>query len=47
MIKEVEVVSLKELQSLLSFISGPKAKTTGWSSVPKLVHHKKVAYICG
>ncbi|KAI9396771.1 hypothetical protein POPTR_004G182250v4 [Populus trichocarpa] len=44
MIKEVEVVSLKELHSLLSFISGPKAKTTGWSLVCKLVHQKKVAY---
>ncbi|KAL3580860.1 hypothetical protein D5086_018695 [Populus alba] len=43
MLKEVEVVSLKAFDSLLSFISGPEARTTGWSLVSKLVHHKKVA----
>ncbi|CAK7329382.1 unnamed protein product [Dovyalis caffra] len=43
MLKEAEVVSLKAFESLLSFISGPKAKTTSWSLVSKLVHHKKVA----
>ena len=40
MLKEVEVVSLKAFDSLLS---GPEARTTGWSLVSKLVHHKKVA----
>jgi hypothetical protein len=43
MLKEVEVVSLKAFDSLLSFISGPEARTIGWSLVSKLVHHKKVA----
>ncbi|KAH8498022.1 hypothetical protein H0E87_017080 [Populus deltoides] len=41
--REVEVVSLKAFDSLLSFITGPEARTTGWSLVSKLVHHKKVA----
>ncbi|KAG6763050.1 hypothetical protein POTOM_033582 [Populus tomentosa] len=39
----IEVVSLKAFDSLLSFISGPEARSTGWSLVSKLVHHKKVA----
>ncbi|KAB5541647.1 hypothetical protein DKX38_014621 [Salix brachista] len=43
MLKEIVVVSLKVFESLLSFISRPKAKTTGWTLVSKLGHHKKVA----
>ncbi|KAF9676221.1 hypothetical protein SADUNF_Sadunf09G0116000 [Salix dunnii] len=43
MLKEMVVVSLQVFESLLSFISGPKARTTGWSLVSKVVHHKKVA----
>ncbi|CAK7329385.1 unnamed protein product [Dovyalis caffra] len=42
MLKEIEVVSVKAFESLLSFISGSRAKT-GWSLVSKLVHNKKVA----
>ncbi|TXG69012.1 hypothetical protein EZV62_003947 [Acer yangbiense] len=47
--KEVEAISLTVFKSLLSFISGPKAqsKLSGWSSVYKLTHHKRVASVEG
>ncbi|KAL5757879.1 hypothetical protein ACOSP7_020490 [Xanthoceras sorbifolium] len=44
-IKGVEAISLTVFESLLSFISGPKAqsKLSSWSLVSKLTHHKRVA----
>ncbi|KAL5824689.1 hypothetical protein ACOSQ3_020752 [Xanthoceras sorbifolium] len=44
-IKGVEEISLTVFESLLSFISGPKAqsKLSSWSLVSKLTHHKRVA----
>ncbi|KAK0594843.1 hypothetical protein LWI29_001203 [Acer saccharum] len=47
--KEVEAISLIVFKSLLSFISGPKAqsKLSGWSSVSKLTHHKRLASVEG
>ncbi|KAI9160875.1 hypothetical protein LWI28_012335 [Acer negundo] len=44
-LKAVETVSLGVFESLLSFISSPKAqsKLSGWSLVSKLTHHKRVA----
>ncbi|KAJ8765058.1 hypothetical protein K2173_010535 [Erythroxylum novogranatense] len=42
-LKEVEAVTLEVFESLLYFISGPKAKATGWSLVSKLVYQKRVA----
>ncbi|EXB95392.1 hypothetical protein L484_014365 [Morus notabilis] len=43
-LKEVEVVTLAVFESLLSFISGPKAQTKlgGWSLVSKIMHSKRV-----
>ncbi|KAL5562392.1 hypothetical protein UlMin_032139 [Ulmus minor] len=43
-LREVEAVTLSVFESLLCFVSGPKAqsKLAGWSLVSKLVHHKKV-----
>ncbi|KAM6541112.1 hypothetical protein CsatB_005559 [Cannabis sativa] len=43
--REVEAVTLAALESLLSFISGPKtqSKLSGWSLVSKLVQSKRVA----
>ncbi|KAJ4838414.1 hypothetical protein Tsubulata_025359, partial [Turnera subulata] len=43
MLKEVEAATCSVLESLLSIVAGPKAKTAGWSLVSKLLHHKKVA----
>ncbi|PON61492.1 hypothetical protein TorRG33x02_281400 [Trema orientale] len=44
LLREVEAVSLATFESLLSFISGPKAhsKLGGWSLVSKLVQGKRV-----
>ncbi|PON61502.1 hypothetical protein TorRG33x02_281500 [Trema orientale] len=44
LLREVEAVTLSAFESLLSFISGPKAhyKLGGWSLVSKLVQGKKV-----
>ncbi|CAK7329380.1 unnamed protein product [Dovyalis caffra] len=41
-LEEVQATSLNVFESLLSFISGPKTKSAGWSLVSKLVHPKKV-----
>ncbi|GMN38279.1 hypothetical protein TIFTF001_007515 [Ficus carica] len=43
-LREVEALSLAVFESLLCFISGPKAltKLSGWSLVSKLMHKKKV-----
>lgn len=45
MLREVEVVTLSILESLLSFIAGPKLrlKSSSWSFVSMLVHPKRVA----
>ncbi|KAL5756060.1 hypothetical protein ACOSQ2_020806 [Xanthoceras sorbifolium] len=45
-LKGVEAISLSVFESLLSFISGPKAqsKLSSWSLVSKLTHHKRVAF---
>ncbi|KAL5581808.1 hypothetical protein UlMin_014250 [Ulmus minor] len=43
-LKEVQVVSLAVFESLLSFVSGPKAqsKISGWSLVSKLMQNKRI-----
>ncbi|PON61499.1 hypothetical protein TorRG33x02_281470 [Trema orientale] len=43
-LREVEAVTLAVFESLLCFVSGPKAQTrlSGWSLVSKLVYKKKV-----
>ncbi|GMI88019.1 hypothetical protein like AT2G17080 [Hibiscus trionum] len=43
-LREVEEVTIRELESFLSFISGLEAesKLSRWSLVSKLIHHKRV-----
>ncbi|KAI5590176.1 hypothetical protein BDE02_05G212200 [Populus trichocarpa] len=43
MIKEVEEISLLVFESLLSLICRPKARTTGWSAVSKLLQSGRVS----
>jgi hypothetical protein len=43
MIKEVEEISLLVFESLLSLICRPKARTTGWSAVSKLLQSERVS----
>lgn len=42
-IKEVEEISLLVFESLLSLICRPKARTTGWSAVSKLLQSGRVS----
>ncbi|KAK8522269.1 hypothetical protein V6N13_115246 [Hibiscus sabdariffa] len=44
MLREVEEVTIRVLESFLSFISGSEAepKLSRWSLVSKLIHHKRV-----
>lgn len=43
MLRDVEPVTLSVFESLLSFISGPKSKPSGWSLVTKIMQTKRVA----
>ncbi|XP_062021134.1 uncharacterized protein LOC133737629 [Rosa rugosa] len=42
-LRDVEVVTLTVLESVLSFISGPKSKPSSWSLVSKMVQSKRIA----
>lgn len=43
-LRDVEAVTLRVFESVLSFISGPKSKpSSGWSLASKIVQPKKVA----
>ena len=48
MSKELEAVTLTGFESLLTFIAKPnlQSKSSSWSLVSKLVHHKRVACEC-
>ncbi|XP_048429863.1 uncharacterized protein LOC125472443 [Pyrus x bretschneideri] len=42
-LRDVEAVTAMVLESVLSFISGPKSKPSSWSLVSKMMHQNKVA----
>ncbi|KAM1243660.1 hypothetical protein ACFX2G_035890 [Malus domestica] len=42
-LRDVETVTIMVLESVLSFICGPKSKPSSWSLVSKMMHLKKVA----
>ncbi|KAB2636359.1 hypothetical protein D8674_026893 [Pyrus ussuriensis x Pyrus communis] len=42
-LRDVETVTIMVLESVLSFISGPKSKPSSWSLVSKMMHLTKVA----
>ncbi|XP_004292292.1 PREDICTED: uncharacterized protein LOC101305433 [Fragaria vesca subsp. vesca] len=42
-LRDIEAVTLTVLQSVLSFISGPKSKPSSWSLVSKVVQSKRIA----
>ncbi|KAM1760858.1 hypothetical protein COP2_003723 [Malus domestica] len=43
-LRDVKEITLAVLESLLSFICGPKSKPGSWSLVSKMIPTKKVAY---
>ncbi|XP_050365499.1 uncharacterized protein LOC126784037 [Argentina anserina] len=42
-LRDVEAVTLTVFESVLSFISGPKSKPSGWSFVSNIVQSKRIA----
>lgn len=42
-LRDVEAVTLTVLESVLSFISGPKSKPCSWPLVSKMVQSKRIA----